>query len=114
MGNGTGGGPNSAGHQRRGSLYRHQTSTLFSAFGEDDELEGSGREAVSLQRLREEPEPRDDDDDADEGESEEDEDDDASDADERTHLRLNSRKDIGNGHARESTRSHSNSPRPLR
>ncbi|THH04902.1 hypothetical protein EW145_g5186 [Phellinidium pouzarii] len=86
-------------HTRRSSLYRHQTSTLFSAFGEDDELEGSGRETMGLHRLREEPDE---------------EDDDLSDSDERTHLRLENRS-AGRGvppqHVREGERSHSNSPR---
>ncbi|KAI5121133.1 hypothetical protein M0805_002805 [Coniferiporia weirii] len=89
-----------AAHGRRNSLYRHQTSTLFSAFDEDDELEGSGREVVGMHRLREEPD--------------EDGNDDLSDADERTRLHSDGRKEVRGGqlqHVRESSRSHSNSPR---
>lgn len=97
------GAPYSAGHGRHSSLYRHQTSTLYSAFDEDDELEGSGRETVGLQRLRGVPEG-------------EDLDDELSDADERTHLQSAGMKPAQNGHARdvrrEGSRSHSNSPRP--
>lgn len=100
------GAPFSAGHGRRSSLYRHQTSTLYNAFEEDDELEGSGRghETLGLRRLREEPE-------------EEEIEDDLSDADERTGLRSAVGRRERNGDARlqsvrrESSRSHSSSPR---
>ena len=91
--------PYSAGHGRRSSLYRHQSTTLYDAFEEDDELEGSGHEAVGLRRLREESE-------------EGDVDDDLSDVDERTRLRA--KEMVQNGHVhgvrREGSRSHSNSP----
>lgn len=63
-GYGPDGTPTSAAHGRRSSLYRQQSSTLFSAFGDDDELgDGELGESVGLTRLREEP-----------GEDEEDED----------------------------------------
>lgn len=96
------GAPFSAGHGRHSSLYRHQTSTLYSAFEEDDELEGPGRETVGLRSLREEPE--------------DDDDDEMSDADERTGLRsarLKRRPENGQVSSirRENSRSHSNSPR---
>jgi len=52
--------PYSAAHGRRSSLYRQQSSTLFNAFGDDDEELG---ESVGLARLREEPGEDDDDDD---------------------------------------------------
>ncbi|TDL24431.1 DUF803-domain-containing protein [Rickenella mellea] len=65
--------PLSAGHRKQGSLFRHQSNVLFSAFDEADEEghEGAGRDgnAVALHRLQEEP------------------DDDGYDADERTLLR---------------------------
>ncbi|EJD05516.1 DUF803-domain-containing protein [Fomitiporia mediterranea MF3/22] len=93
------GAPHSAGFGRHSSLYRHQTSTLYSAFEEDGELEEPGREAVGLRRLREEPEETDDD---------------FSDADERTRLR-SVEKTVQNGHLqntrKEGSRSHSSSPR---
>lgn len=98
--------PLSAGHGRRSSLYRHQSRTLFSAFGdEDDELEG--RNAAGLQRLREEPEEETD---------REQETDDLSEPDERTGLRSGQeRRSNGRGrtarHGREGSRSHTNSPR---
>ncbi|KAH7910664.1 magnesium transporter NIPA-domain-containing protein [Hygrophoropsis aurantiaca] len=73
----------SAGHGRRSSIYRAQSSTLFNAFEEEET-----RDAVPLSQLRES----------------EDEDDDDSDADERTRLRTEQR--IRHG----VSRSHSNSP----
>ncbi|KAH8116034.1 DUF803-domain-containing protein [Phellopilus nigrolimitatus] len=94
------GAPYPSGHAHRGSLYRHQTSTLFNAFGDDDELEGTGREAVGLRRLREE--------------SDEEADHDLSDSDERTQLRSVERRDERGGRlqrVREGSRSHSSSPR---
>ncbi|PAV20420.1 hypothetical protein PNOK_0304700 [Pyrrhoderma noxium] len=97
---GIGGVPYSAGHGRRSSIYRHQTNTLFNAFGDDDELEGSGREAVGLQQLREQTEEGDDD---------------LSDADERTQLQGSKRRGERPGHLQsvreEGSRSHSSSPR---
>ncbi|KAL5498586.1 hypothetical protein ACEPAH_1940 [Sanghuangporus vaninii] len=94
------GSPFSAGHGRHSSLYRHQTSTLYNAFEEDDELEGPGRETVGLRSLHEEPEE---------------DDDELSDADERTGLRSARKRAAENGHIhsvrRENSRSHSDSPR---
>lgn len=85
------------GHARRSSLYRHQTSTLFNAFGDDDdEFDGRPREEVGLQRLREEPEMEDD------GE--------LSEVDERTHLRSVDGR-LPQHVRREGSRSHSSSPR---
>ena len=91
------GAPFSAGHGRRSSLYRHQSSTLYSAFGEDEEEaaaaggssapNGQGQETMGLRRLREEPEPEDP------------SEDEMSDADERTKLRS------GGGRSGESARS---------
>ncbi|TFK41424.1 magnesium transporter NIPA-domain-containing protein [Crucibulum laeve] len=45
-------------HGRQSSLYRQQSSTLFSAFGDEEE---HGVESVGLQRLREDSEEDDDD-----------------------------------------------------
>ncbi|KII91293.1 hypothetical protein PLICRDRAFT_51462 [Plicaturopsis crispa FD-325 SS-3] len=56
------GAPHSAGHGRRSSLYRAQSSTLFNAFEEEEP-----RDSLALEQLREE--------------------DDEDEADERTHLR---------------------------
>lgn len=86
------------GNARRSSLYRHQSSTLFNAFGddEDDEFDGRPREEVGLQRLREEPEMED------EGE--------LSEVDERTHLRSVDGR-LPQNVRREGSRSHSSSPR---
>ncbi|OBZ77613.1 putative magnesium transporter NIPA4 [Grifola frondosa] len=77
--------PNSAGHGRRSSLYRAQSTTLFNAFEEDDGLGDS----VGLSQLPE---------------AEEEGEDDELEADERTHLRSNERRD------RPGSRSTSNSP----
>lgn len=75
----------SAGHGRRGSLYRHQSSTLFNAF-EEDEVGAEGVESVGLHQLRELP--------GEEDEDEHDVDDDADDdADERTLLRTDERRE---------------------
>lgn len=83
------GAPFSANHGRRSSLYRHQSSTLYSSFGDDEEVDENsaartqreqGQEAVGLRRLREDPRM----------EVESEEEDDMSDADERTKLRSGS------------------------
>ncbi|KAF5367487.1 hypothetical protein D9758_003725 [Tetrapyrgos nigripes] len=78
--------PRSAGHGRRSSLYRNQTSTLFNAFEEDEEY----REEHGLHRLREEDEW-------------------AEQADERTHLRLDNdgkHSNSGSRHGSPSPHSH--------
>lgn len=77
--------PHSAGHARRGSGHR-QSTTLFSAFEEDDGMDG-----VVLERLPEVEEGDDDDE-----------------ADERTHLRSGGSRDRHRG---DHSRSASNSPR---
>lgn len=75
-------------HGRRSSLYRIQTQTLFSAFGEDEyeygDADGAARHGVGLNTLHEGAE------------------DDELEADERTHLRSG---------RRHGSRSHSGSPR---
>jgi len=77
--------PRTAGHGRRGSLYRAQSSTLFNAFDVEDDR---GIESVGLHRLREEDEVEDDDD-----------------ADERTRLRS-----VSEVQRRDAHRGHSHSP----
>ncbi len=58
------GAPYSATHGRHSSLYRQQSSTLFNAFGDDDELgDAEIGESVGLTRLREEPGEEDDEED---------------------------------------------------
>lgn len=81
-----------AGHGRRSSLYRNQSSTLFNAFEEHDQQNGSAAESVGLQRLREEEESDDD-----------------LDADEHTRLHKETPMARQSG-----SRSHSHSPNPNR
>ncbi|THV07411.1 DUF803-domain-containing protein [Dendrothele bispora CBS 962.96] len=80
--------PRSAGHGRRSSLYRNQTTTLFNAFEEDDER----AEEHGLHRLNEEDEWEDE-------------------ANERTRLRTD-REVSGEGRSNAGSRNGSNSPSP--
>lgn len=82
--------PRMSGHGRRSSLYRAQSSTLFSAFEADDDAAARPLDSVGLHRLREEDES------------------DGEDADERTRLRTVPEEPIGP----RASRSHSRSPNP--